>query len=169
MGWFRRETIPVDVREQLRLEPRERVLVGAGSGSGWVVATTLALWLPGRSVPERIGWERVDSASWDRDESTLRVVEAGRPGERPRRWALRLEDARDLLLVIKERVQASVVTSQWVPVADGRGVTVVARRPPGSDRLVWSVSLDRGVDLGDSGVKSKVDEAVRRLRLELGG
>jgi hypothetical protein len=56
-----------------------------------------------------------------------------------------------------------------VPVADGRGVTVVARRPPGSDRLVWSVSLDRGVDLGDSGVKSKVDEAVRRLRLELGG
>lgn len=167
MALFRR-TSDDAWRDQVDLERGERVLVAAESPSGWVVATTVALWLPDRGRLTRVGWESVDTASWDRDSSALHVRQAAELGGRPRRWNVRLDDQRDLLLVIKERVRATVVTTRHVRLSDDHGVTLVARRPPGADRLTWTVSVDPGVDVHDAAVRSRVDAELAALRAELG-
>lgn len=170
MGLFaRRAALPEDVREQVALGPGERLLVWAPAGGGWVVASTHALWLPVRSRHERLGWETVDSAAWSAEEGVLAVVQAAPLGGRPRRWTVRVEDARDLLLVVKERVRATVVLSRQVPLAGDRGVTIVGRRPPGSDRLAWTVSVDEGVDLAEPAVRARVEQALRAARSDVGG
>lgn len=155
-------------RDQVDLEKGERALVAAESPSGWVVATTVALWLPERGSLTRVGWESVDTASWDRDTSALHVRQAAELGGRPRRWTVRLDDQRDLLLVIKERVRATLVTTRHVRLSDDHGVTLVARRPPGADRLTWTVSVDDGVDVHDAAVRRRIDAEMAALRAELG-
>lgn len=132
------------------------------------MATTLALWVPDRTGLTRVGWESIDSATWDRDRSALQVNQHAVLGERPRRWTLRLDDQRDLLLVIKERVRATVVTSRYVRLSDDGGVTLVARRPPGADKLRWTVSVDAGVDVETPGVRARIDAELAALRAELG-
>lgn len=169
MRWpLRREAVPEQVREQLTLAPSERVLVGAAGAGGWVVATTHSLWLPVRTRLERIGWEQVDSAGWDEDDGVLRVVQAAPLGGKARQWVVRLEDARDLLLVVKERVRATMVLSRRLELAPGRGVSIVARRPPGTDVLAWTVSVDGGVDVDDPAVRQPIEHALRELKAQVG-
>ena len=108
MAWFRRSGVPPEVDEQVRREPGERILAAAPATAGWVVATSHALWVPGDSGMVRLGWASVDSASWDRDEEVLTVVQAAPVDGRPRRWLLRMADAGELLLVVKEQVRATV-------------------------------------------------------------
>ena len=169
MAWFRRSSVPAEVDEQVRREAGERVLAAAPASAGWVVATTHALWVPDRSGMVRLGWESVDNASWDRHEEVLTVVQAAPVDGRPRRWLLRMPDAGELLLVVKERVRATVVTTRWVGVSGDRGVTIVARRPPGTDRLTWTVSVDAGLAMDEPTARARVEEALATLRAELGG
>ena len=150
------------------LEKGERALVAREATTGWVVATTRGLWLPDRGGLSRVGWESVDGASWDQDASVLVVREAGAVGSRPRTWSGRMEDHRDLLLLIKEQVRATIVASRRVPIDATRGVTLVARRPPGSDRLTWAVSVDPGVDVADEGVRVLIESRLDELSAELG-
>jgi hypothetical protein len=150
------------------LERGERVLVAREATSGWVVATTRALWLPDRAGLSRVGWESVGGASWDQDSSVLLVRESGAVGSRPRTWSVRMDDHRDLLLLIKEQVRATIVASRRVPVDAKRGVTLVARRPPGSTGLTWEVSVDPGVDVGDEDVRALVESRLQELKAELG-
>lgn len=167
MAWFGR-SLPEQVRDGVTLARGERVLTYAETPTGWMVATTHALWVPGRRGLTRLGWETVETAAWDRDSSTLHVLGAGVPGQRPRRWDVRLDDERDLLLVIKERVRATVITTRRVALAGGRGATVVARRPPGEDRVTWAVSVDPGLDPEDHELRATVEQVVEGLRRELG-
>ncbi len=155
-------------RDEVRLDRHEKVLGSARSPAGWVVATTHALWLPDRSGMTRLGWESIDNASWNRDTAGLEVLQAAELGGRPRRWHLRMDDDRDLLLVIKERIRSTVVATRQVAIAGDRGVTVVARRPPGSDRFTWAVSVDPGIDVDDAAVRAQIDEALAGLRADLG-
>jgi hypothetical protein len=165
----RRRTPPPELVDGLDIGTGERLLAWAASEpAGAVVATDVALYLPTRAGTERIGWERVDKATWDRDEELLTVVEAS-PGGRARRHALRVFDAAELTVVVRERVNATVVLSRQVPIEGNRGVTVVGRRPPGSDRLTWTVAVDRGLDLADPATKAAVDAAVVQVRGEVGG
>ena len=165
MGLFGRQGKPWS--DQVTLTRGERVLVARQAPAGWVVATTHALWLPDRAGLTRVGWESVDTASWDRDSSVLAVREVGSTDGRPRRWTLRMDDDRDLLLLVKEQVRATVVTSRHADVAGG-GVTVVARRPPGSDGLTWAVSADPGVDVGDVDVRRVIESRLAEMKAELG-
>jgi hypothetical protein len=80
-----------------------------------------------------------------------------------------MPDAGELLLVVKERVRATVVTTRWVGVSGDRGVTIVARRPPGTDRLTWTVSVDAGLAMDEPTARARVEEALATLRAELGG
>lgn len=155
-------------RDEVELDRHEKVLGSAESLAGWVVATTQALWLPDRTGMSRLGWESIDNASWNRDTAALEVLQAAEIGSRPRRWHLRMDDDRDLLLVIKERIRSTVVTTRQVALDGGRGVTVVARRPPGSDRFTWAVSVDPGIDVDDSGVRAQIEDALAGLRADLG-
>jgi hypothetical protein len=169
MRWpSRRDALPADVRASLRLHRGERTLDWAEGPAGWVVATTHALWVPGRSGLERIGWEEVDTASWVHDEQVLTVVQAAPLGGRARQRTLRLHDVADLLLVVKERVRATMVLSRRIDLGAGSGVAVVARRAPGSDTLAWTVSVDGGVDVSDPRVRSLIEDALRDLKAQVG-
>jgi hypothetical protein len=163
---FRRTTD--EWRDLITLERGERVLIASAVPAGWVVATTHALWLPDRTDMTRVGWETVDNASWNRDTASLEVLQAADLGARPRRWHLRMDDDRDLLLVIKERIRSTVVATRNVALDGERGVRVVARRPPGSDRFSWAVSVDPGIDVDDAAVRAKIDEVLAALAADLG-
>ncbi len=155
-------------RDEVEMDRHEKVLGSARSPAGWVVATTHALWLPDRTGMSRLGWESIDNASWDRDTAALEVLQAAQMGSRPRRWHLRMDDDRDLLLVIKERIRSTVVATRQVALDGDRGVMVVARRPPGSDRFTWAVSVDPGIDVDDSGVRAQIEDALAGLQADLG-
>lgn len=168
MAWFRRSSLPQEVRDALALVPGERVLAAAQTPDGWLVATTDALWLADRAGPSRLGWESVDTATWDRDAAVLTVVRAAGLGQRTRSWRVRVDGDRDLLLVVKERVRATVLTSRRVSVDGRRGATVVARRPPRGDDVTWAVAVDPGIDPDDVLVRAAVDQAKAELRRDLG-
>ena len=163
---FRRR--PEPWREDVSLASGERVLLARECPSGWIVATTDALWLPERNSSVRVGWEAVDSATWDRESSTLTVRQTALLGQRPRRWVVRMNDDRDLLLLIKERVRASLVDTRHIVIDDDLGVTIVARRAPRADYLSWAVSVDPGIDVDDPDVRARIDDALRMLRRDLG-
>jgi hypothetical protein len=155
-------------RDLVELTKHEKALAAAQTPAGWVVATTHALWLPERTGMTRLGWETIDNATWDSDLAALSVRQASLQSARPRRWNVRMDDERDLLLVIKERVRSTLITTRQVRLAGEAEVTVVARRAPGSDELTWSVSLRDGIDVNDPGVRGEINAALARLRAELG-
>jgi hypothetical protein len=157
------------VTDVVRGSAGERLLGWAVAADGaHLVATDRTLHLPVRGRVHRIGWEAVDTAAWDQESATLTVVESARHGERPRRWRARLVEPGDLVDVVRERVNATVVLTRHVRLVGDLGVRIVARRPPGSPVLRWSAALDDGLDPADPAIRARVDAAVRAARAELG-
>jgi hypothetical protein len=167
--------LPAQIRSALSLVPGERVLAASALvDRSWVVGTTLALHVVGRSgaagsaetvETSRDGWDQVAAAVWSDTASMLQVT-----------W---VDHRRDLLLelagdagylpeVIRERVEASVVLSRRFDVNGRRGVRVAVRRAaPGSD-LSTQVVADRGVDLADPAVAARVEAELADLREQTG-
>lgn len=107
---------------------RDRLLAAAAvppEGS-WLLAGALTLALvagpSGRTW--RRAWHEVDRGSWDREQSLLTVTWVD--GTPPARWPL--AGARELLLVLRERVQASVVAVHTVPLSGRRTAQAVLRQ-----------------------------------------
>jgi hypothetical protein len=167
--WSRRPRLPPQVLEALGLTPGERVLASAATAGGaHVVATDRALFLPLRDGYRRVGWEEVDKAGWDDEQRLLWLVETAPLGSRPRQFGEHLEAPGSLIDVVRERVNAAVVVSQQVPVVGERGVRVVGRRTPGSDRLTWTVAVDPGVDVSRPEIHAAVEAAVAHVREQVG-
>lgn len=117
---------------------------------------------------DRLPWERIERAEWDREAEVLRITEFAPFGERTPQRVLRFDRSERLLQLIRERVTASVVYSTHVPIRDGRGVKVVARRPPGTNAdLLWSVVFDEGLDPSDPEIKEAAERALREVRAEV--
>ena len=168
--WSRsRQQPPADVVASLDLAPGERVLAGAVDATGgWQVGTDRALHLSVDGDRVRLPWHRVDSARWDRDGERLVVVGVADFGHPQPTYHLEPGDARDLLQLVRERVTASVLMTRRVPVAGRRGLTVVARRLPGSDDPPeWSVRLDDGLDPTDPAVRAAAQRGLDEARAEL--
>ena len=144
----------------------ESVLAWAEASDGTVVAGTRdAIYLG----DERLPWEQVEAADWDRDAAQLRISEVGSWGEQRVEHAYSFEDPKRLLQLVRERVSASVVLQRHVPVEGRRGVRVIARRAPSGDRPVaWFYEYDEGVDPSDPGVRRAAEDALRVAREELG-
>ena len=166
MRSIRRTRPPIDVAAG------ERLLAWAPlADGGWVAGTRDALYLPGDRVP----WEQVQAADWDRDESRLRVREVGTWGEARPEHALTLhesaaKDADRFLQLVRERVTASVLVSRHVPVTGRRGVRVVARRAPsGLSDVVWLYEYDEGVDPDDPFVRAAAETALVAAKADVGG
>ena len=69
--------------------------------------------------------------------------------------------------LFRERVEATIVVRQFVPLAGERGVTISARRPLGAGGpLVWHTSLTRGLTWQTAGVREAVDDALAETRAE---
>ena len=135
----------------------------------WLFGTRDALVVVDPVETRRIPWEQVESADWDQDAETLRVVEVAPYGERRPEHHLGLTDAGLFLALVRERVTASVVLSRRVPLGRGKGLNVVGRRPPrGTGEITWAYELDPGVDPKDPGVRAAAEEALRVARTDAG-
>jgi len=116
----------------------------------------------------RLGWEEVDTAGWDDATSTLRFTVTDRaPVAGP--YVFRLEDARALLELLRERVTASIVLQREVAVPGHGGLTVVGRRAPSrAVDVVWSVRYDEGTDPSHPVVRDALAEALGRAKDDVG-
>ncbi|MFP5252624.1 MAG: hypothetical protein ACLGH4_02385 [Actinomycetes bacterium] len=175
--WARTAPAPADVVTRAGLPRGEKVLAAARSEDGtWVLGTRDALVLvpaapEGETAPAavtRIAWERVQAADWSRDDDRLRVSEVGEYG-RPRPvHEVVLTEPGMLLQLVRERVTASVVLQRRVEGTGGRGLTVVARRPPRGGDVDWAYELDPGLDPDDPEVRSLAESGLRAAADELG-
>lgn len=170
--WGRTAPAPADVVARAGLPRGEKVLAATRAQDGtWLLGTRDALVLvPGDEAagPTRVAWEDVHAADWSRDDDRLRVSEVGEYG-RPRPvHEVVLDEPALLLQLVRERVTASVVLQRRVEVADDRGLTVVARRPPRGGDLTWAYELDAGLDPEDPAVRAAADAGVRSAAEELG-
>lgn len=165
MPWLRRTTrLPEDARATLGLAHGERVLSAARLRDGdWVAATDRALVGAGWRAP----WSAASHAEWYDDAGTLEVAWLDEAGERQQR-SLALDEPGLLPETVHERVTSTILLSRHLLVSGRQGLSVVARRQPGSQDVEWQVVADAGVDPADPQVSARVDEAVRAMSTELG-
>lgn len=145
---------PADVRA---IVPADEQLLSWGYDTGGdpLVATTRGLWGYG----ERLAWVEIDHVSLAADVLTIRGID-GDDREVP------LRDPRDLPAVVKAQVEGSVLHSRRVPLlADGRGVTVVARRS--GEEIDWRLQFDVGLE-PDEALWDRAERARDAIRAELG-
>jgi hypothetical protein len=156
--------LPDDARAALELARGERVLSAARRRDGeWVAATDQGL----VGVGWRAAWSAATHAQWYDDASTLAVAWLDDDGGRQER-SLVLDEPGLLPETVHERVTATILLSQHLPVDGRRGVRVVARRQPGSDEVQWQVVPDAGIDPGDPQVSARVARLMRGMATELG-
>ncbi|MFC5178203.1 hypothetical protein [Nocardioides taihuensis] len=153
-------------RPPVEVAAGEKVLAWAQAAGGEVVAGTRdALYLDGARVP----WEEVESADWDLDHERFRVSEVGTWGEPRPVHTFTIREPGNLLVLVRERVTASVVLQRHVPYSGRRGLRVVARRAPRGDRgISWFVEYDEGVEPDDPDVQATVAAALAAARDEVG-
>jgi hypothetical protein len=165
MRWPRRTThLPDDARATPGLARGERVLSAAQlRDGGWIAATNHGLVGDGWRSP----WSAATHAQWYDDADSLEIAWLDDAGQRQDRLLV-LDEPCQLPETVHERVTATILLSRHVPVSDGRGVRVVARRQPGSDDVEWQVVADAGIDADDPQVQGRVDTAVRAMSVELG-
>lgn len=154
---FRR--LPREVRTALPVEPGERVISHApAAGGGHVVATTVALHLPGGT---RLPWHLVDRASWDEAGAEVTMTDGSV-------HMVRLPEPGTLPEVIRERVTATILASRHVPLDSRGGVRLVARRIPGHDTARWDFVFDPDLDPTDPGLRMLAELALEDVRQSLG-
>ncbi len=158
-------------RPDIKVGVGERLLAWAATESGHVAGTRDALYLASMvdSVETRIPWEQVQAADWDPETSIFRVAEVGVWGEPRPVHNITITEPRRLLELVRERVTASILLQRHVPIAQRRGVRLIARRAPGQPALVnWVFEYDEGVDPDDPVVRLAAQKALARAREELG-
>ncbi|GAA1672093.1 hypothetical protein GCM10009733_081600 [Nonomuraea maheshkhaliensis] len=156
MSLFRR--LPADVRRSLDIEKGERVLTFAAAEAGHLVATNLALHLPGGT---RLPYEEIDRASWDED--GLLVITTGGV-----RHFERVTEPRMMPETVRERVNSTIVVNKHVQLPGRGGVRLVARRRPGGEMLGWTLVFDDGLDPADPGLRAQAEQALEGVRRSMG-
>lgn len=158
MSWFSRRP-----GTRLPVGKGERVLAVAAVGeTSQVVATSFRLAvLTGDETWQR-RWVEVDSVWWRDEERELEVRDVAGGGT-----TLHLPDDDHLALaqVVRERVQATLVTWTAVPVPGGQ-VRVAVRKD--SDRLVLQEVPDAGADTTGEEARAAVRRARRELAASVG-
>lgn len=145
-----RNRVPPEIKQRAA---GQKVLAWSKVAGDWVVATAGHLHLPGR---EPVAWSDVVRASWDEPVMELQLPEG--------MYRLVMEQPGQVPRVVNERVKASVVLQEYVPLLGDKGARFVARRQPGAADIVWRVTLDPGLDPGDPRVRAAADEALEQLR-----
>lgn len=160
-----RQQLPDAVRAAV-VGPGEKTLAGAVADDGRVVVGTRdALYVDGQRIP----WEGVERADWDKDEAMLKVSEVGSWGRQRPAYALAIEEPGRLLELVRERVTASIILQRHVPIHGKRGVMVIGRRAPsGNHPVQWVYEFDEGVDPADPDVRRRAEAALVAARDEVG-
>ena len=157
---------PRAARPRVDVGPGERLLAWAETGDGAVVlaGTRDAVYLDGTRVP----WEQVEAADWDSDAGMFRLSEVGTWGEQRREHTFSLGEPGRFLVLVRERVTASVVLQRHVPVRGAAGVRVIARRAPRGGPIAWFLDYDQGLDPSDPEVRALTEAALASARGEVG-
>ncbi|GAB2485716.1 hypothetical protein GCM10027030_19670 [Luteococcus sediminum] len=112
---------------------------------------------------QTIGWHQVRTGGWklETDEMYWRLLDG-------RSDSLVLTDEGHFPETFRDRVQASVVVEQRVPVPSGGTVVLSARRDLGQDQPVldWQVQASHGASLKDPETRHLADEALAGLRAD---
>lgn len=150
----------------VEVAPGERVLATCSTTDGQVLAGTRdALYLAG----ERIAWEQVEAADWNRDDEQFRVSLVGAWGQPRVEHTLPISDPGRLLELVRERVTASVVLQRHVALKGRRGVRVIGRRAPrGTGEIEWFYEYDEGIDPADPEVHQAATQALAEARADVG-
>jgi hypothetical protein len=166
VGLFKREPLPDSVTQSLDLIPGERVLAfGTDPLGRYVIATTEGLHLQRRPPAySRLRWSTIRLASFDSTTLRLNVNE----GDAVTSLRVPLLDQGDLPQVVRDRVMASIAMQQHVALRGKLGVTVAARRQPGSDDLHWGITYDQGLDPADTELAREAEEALAQVRVDSG-
>lgn len=141
---------PVPDSAKRFLERDERELAWAQAVTGQVlVATQRGLHVVGERAHRLVGWHEITKASWG--ERKLTVIEA-EPGEGSeivdqRPWQLEFDEPGGIPVVLRQRVESSVVVTVHRPTASG--VRLIGRKVPGQDGLQWQYRLDHPRPLTD--------------------
>ena len=151
--------------------PGERVLTLDQAPAGALVAATAAaVYVGGRCGPRRawrrLGWEEVTRAGWDERSCALILTGAGPGGM----WREQLVLDRESTLVdlARERVRATLLASAVVRQGDRACALVLARRQPGSGKVIW-VTLVNGADgVRDQAIRARAAAAIADLRARTG-
>jgi len=140
-----------------------RILAWATTADGYVVASPSALSVGDTDSWTHTGWHEMDRGGWDG--ATGQLSWSGYHGD-PQ--VVELTDPGRLPEVFRERVSASILLERFVPIVNGRGVTISGRRDPGSPsgQISWHTELGRGLTWQTPGVQTAVDEAVALVRTE---
>jgi hypothetical protein len=171
VGLFRR-ALPEPARASLTLVDGERPIAwasGPGSSAGdpaYVVATDRALHVGALWSPSRIPWDRIVKAGWD--DPVLELVVQPQPGGRSEVVRLRIDEAGEVPVVVRERVTASIVVQQHLELDAEKGALAVARRDSDTGELRWAVVFDPGLDPADPRLRARADAALADLRSQLG-
>lgn len=162
---------PEPVRAAL---PREEQALAWGTlarDAGWLVATARGLRRVGADgvAGEPLLWHEVGSATWTAAGAggsfvvtPLAEVEPGVQVRMPAERHVLLE-AGDLPVVVRRRVDQTVVASQRSPLPGRGGVLLVARRIPGQPGREWTVVFDDDAQRADPEAR----EAARRKLADL--
>lgn len=152
--------LPPQVLQQLDLPKGERVLASAVDQltGGHVVATNwhLTVVSPDGTVASH-PWHDVDAGQWESQTWTLTVtwIDKKRPGQ----WTFGEQDTR-LPETFHERVRASIVLAEELPLTGRGSGRVVVRRDLRGGRLVTQTVLGRGARADDP----QVQDAVARTK-----
>jgi hypothetical protein len=161
-----------DAAAAVSLGTGERVLAAVPDDTGaWVVGTDRHLHLPdsaGGRTHVVLAWERIDAATWEKDDERLLVTLLPVDGVASGRYAVRLPDPGRLPELVRERVMATIVLNEHVPLAGRVGARVVGRRPPEGGSVTWTVVVDRGLAPDDPDVQATLDARLAELRASLG-
>jgi hypothetical protein len=170
---LRRNAWPADLIEAVRVAAgrRDDILAAVELADGtWVAGTRSAVYLPEGDKVRRVGWELIERAGWNSEESILHVYETTPFGTPLRATDLAVDDPGRFGQLLRERIDASVLVQRHVPLVGKKGVRIVGRRNPAeADAPVsWNFVLDKGLQPDEPGLIDSAEDALRAVREEFG-
>ena len=166
--WSRSRGLPGDAYASWLASMREvpgrtpRILAWAGEDGQLAIGSPTVLSTGGVEGWQHVGWHEIERGGCHDELRRLSWVRLdGRRGE------VQLTEPGRLPELFRERVEATIVVRQFVPLAGERGVTVSARRDLGAGGGIdWHTSLTRGLSAQDAEVQQAVDDALAATRAE---
>jgi hypothetical protein len=141
-----------------------------GGESVYVVASAQALYIPAvhelaTAAPAvRLPWTHIDRVHW---EQPYLLIVAQVDGA-TRNWRIDLAEPRSLPEFVRERVMATIIVSEHIPLHDDSGVRLIARRSNPNSPVEWTMSFDPGLDGSDPHIQSAAQAALADLRAVFG-
>jgi hypothetical protein len=149
----------------------ERVVFLEHAPAGCLVAATAAaIYTQGQGEPGRswcrIGWDEVIRIGWDERRSAWALIGAGPSGLW--RKELAVDRLGALVELARERIGATLLASAVVRDSDRVAAVVMARRQPGSGKVVWVTLLSPAGVTNHQAILARAAAVIADLRAQTG-